>query len=478
VLNWADAMIQELDQSRGNGGHIGIVRAYLKGDHPVPYMPDDAEGEFNSLARQAITNYMPLISGGFSQRLFVDGYRTGRSADNADGWQRWRDNKLASRQKITMRGAIEYGVSYVAVEGKKIRTLDPRKSWAWYENDEDEYPLAGLAYIGDRISDDGAFLARYEFWHKGEVITYERTTGRSAGTPDDPANPRDGLDILIGQLQEVGRRRHGKDYVPWIRFRDRLDDEAVGVIRPLIPLQDRINASVFYLLMALHYASFRQRWATGLIIPRDTQETLPDGTPNPNFGKPIEPFKAAVNRLWVSESPDTHFGDFQQTSVDGHLAAIENAVRTLITIGQASPLLASGNSISNVAVESVAAFNESMNSQLSDYQTLFGEQWEAVLREAGAGDKEARIKWRDTEPRSFAQVVDGLVKLGQMGAPAEGLFEMVPGITDTQLEEWRALAARPTETDRLAEAIARQTAPAVPGAVPPRVANPFGPAVE
>lgn len=462
-----DAMIRELDQSNSRSGHNGLVRRYLRDDHDIPFMPADADGEFTALAQQSITNYLPLISGTFAKMLFVDGYRSGRSADNVPGWDAWRANRMAARQAITMRGAIEYGTAYVGVERPtdspvKLRTYQARKSHAWYEQDDDEYPLAGLAYVGDRIADDGTFLARYEFWYGGTVQLFERVTGRRAGTADDPGNPRDARDVQIGQLTAIGKpRKHGKDFVPWVRFRDRLDDEAQGVIRPLINLQNRVNASVFYLLMALHYASFRQRWATGLIIPRDTTETLPDGTPNPGYGKPIEPFKAAVNRLWVSESSDTKFGDFQQTDVTGHLAAIENAVGTLLAIGQSSPLLGPGNSISNVAVESIAVLNSSMNSQVDAFKTNFGESWEAVFDLAGLGADAASVRWRDTEPRSFAQVVDGLVKLSQMGAPAEGLFEMVPGITDVQLEQWKTLADKPTETDRLAAALARQAAPAV-----------------
>lgn len=466
MKNWADAMIRELDNSRSEFGHIGLVRNYIKGAHRVPFMPDDATGEFNSLAQQSITNYLPLIGGTFSKQLYVDGYRTGRSAANVDGWRLWKDNKLNARQSITMRGAIDYGTAYVAVEGTKIRTLSARKSWAWYQDDEDEYPLAGLVDVGSRIADDGTFLARYEFWYQGKVQTYERITGRRAGVPDDPANPFDGRDVQVGTLDLVATRDTGKDFVPWVRFRDRLDDEAVGLIRPLITLQDRINASVFYLLMALHYASFRQRWGTGLVIPRDTQETLPNGSPNPNFGKPIEPFKAAVHRLWISESADTKFGDFAQTDTTGHLAAIENAVQTLITIGQSSPLLGAGNSVSNIALESIAALNESMYSQVEALKASFGASWESVFELAGAGDASASVRWRDTEPRSFGVVVDGLVKLNTMGAPAEGLFDMVPGITDETVEEWKTLAARETETDRLAAAIARQAAPAVPAPGP------------
>jgi hypothetical protein len=461
VINWVDAMCRELDQARSRTGHIGLVRRYLLGDHDIPYMPDDADGEFSTLAQQSITNYLPLISGTFGRLLYVDGYRSGRSASNADGWDVWVENKLAAKQAITMQGAIDYGTAYVAVEGTKIRPLNARKAWAWYEDDDADYPLAGLVETGIRIADNGDILTRYEFWHGSKVFTYERVTGRKLGVADDPGNPRDGAAAQFGKLELVGQpREHGKPFVPWVRFRDRLDDEAQGVVRPLIPLQNRVNAIVFYMLMALHYSSFRQRWGTGLVIPRDTQETLPNGEPNPNYGRPIEPFKAAVNRLWVSESADTKFGDFDQTMVEGHLAALENAVGTLLAVGRSSPLLGVGNKISNVAIESVAALNAPMNFQIEAFQENFGQSWNRVIELTGRGDPRATVRWRENEPRSFAQVVDGLVKLAQMGAPARGLFEMVPGITDVQLEQWNRLAQEPTETDRLAEALRRQAAPA------------------
>lgn len=81
-----------------------------------------------------------------------------------------------------------------------------------------------------------------------------------------------------------------------VRFRDRLDGENRGIIAPLLVLQDRINEAVFNLLIALQFASFRQRWATGLAIPTvdDPESSL--------FGQPVEPFQAAVDRLWVTDS--------------------------------------------------------------------------------------------------------------------------------------------------------------------------------
>lgn len=468
---WVAAMAQELDQLQRPSGHIGLVRRYLRGDHARPEVPKDADGEFRAIVAHSVANFLPLISGSFGRALYVDGYRSGRSADNAPAWDVWTANRMRAKQSIPMQGAIDYGTAYVAVEGEKITPLNPRKTHAWYEDAYDDFPIAGLTETGVRYRSDGAVMVRYEFWYGGTVQTYERVSGRRVGVVDDPGNMRDGTSIEIGKLVKLGSpRTHGSDHVPWVRFRDRLDDEAQGVVRPLIPAQDRVNASIFYLNMLLHYAAFKQKWATGIKVPRDTQEFLSDGSKNPNFGRPIEPFQAAVHRLWISENPEAKFGEFSQSEVTGHLAAIENAVATLLTLGRSSPLLAAGNKISNVAVESVAALNASMNAQIAHFQELFGASWDLVFELTGKGDPGATSRWRNHEPQSFAQVVDGLVKLNQMGAPARGLYEMVPGITDTQIEQWNALAQEPTETDRLAAALRRQSAPApaevddVPGA--------------
>ena len=51
-----------------------------------------------------------------------------------------------------------------------------------------------------------------------------------------------------------------------------------------------------------------------------------------------------------------------------------------------------------------------------------------------ADDTEAEVVWRDTEPRSFAAVVDGVCKLAAAGVPIESLLPMIPGMTQqTQL---------------------------------------------
>ncbi len=63
----------------------------------------------------------------------------------------------------------------------------------------------------------------------------------------------------------------------------------------------------------------------------------------------------------------------------------------------------------------------------------------AMGDDAAWADMSAQVKWRDTTPRSLAQVADALGKMAQMlEVPAEELWEKIPDVTDQDLDRWKA----------------------------------------
>lgn len=426
-------------------GRLGKAARYLTGDHDLPYAPRGAKLEYKELARKAITNWLPLISDTYTKGLFVDGYRPAKAADNARPWAYWQANGLDARQTIVHRGALEYGAAYVMVlpgtPAPLIRPLSPLKVRALYEDDADEFPVVALVQRGRTV--DGGQL--YDL--------LDATAVYHLVVPEGQSTPR-----------LIGSEEHGLGVTPLVRFRDRLDGEARGIIAPLYALQDRINEAVFSLMIALQYASFRQRWATGLAIPLDEVT-----------GQPVEPFQAAIDRLWISDNPDARFGDFAQTDVSGHLRTYESAVRTLAAIAQTPPHVLLGDLI-NLSADALAAAEASTQRKMGEYETIFGEAWEQVFRLAAlaAGDLEAatdtsaQVRWRDTEARSLASTVDALGKMAQMlMIPVEGLWERIPGVTDQDVERWRELAGKADGMAALAAALTRQATPAAESAPPP-----------
>ncbi|CCQ44321.1 conserved hypothetical protein [Pseudarthrobacter siccitolerans] len=433
----------ETDLSRD--GRLGLVRRYLNGDHDMPYMPKGAKAEYTHLAHQSITNWTPLLSDTYAKGLFVDGYRPAKAAENAAPWGYWQANGLDARQSVAHRGALEYGASYVLVLPGTVQTrrvplikpLSPLRSAAWYQDDDDEYPEVAIRRKGTTI--DGTKLI--ELYDRTYVYTF--------------AKPKD-FDWRLSKVEE-----HGLGYTPFVRFRDRLDGEAVGIIRPHITLQNRVNEIVFSTLIALQYAAFRQRWASGLVIPEDDD------------GNPIEPFESAVNRLWIADSTDAKFGDFAQTELSGHMAAYESTVRTLAATAQISPNILTGDLV-NLSADALAQMEASTQRKMGEYETLFGESWEHVFRLAAlaagdtsaATDTSAQVRWRDTEARSLSQTVDALGKIAQMlQVPVEALWEKIPGVTDQDVTYWKSIK---DETDLIGGLVAemqRQTGATNPAAL-------------
>lgn len=410
----------ELEADLDPNGRLGKVRRYLEGDHDDPYIPKGAKAEYKHLARRAITNWMPLLSDTYAKGLFVDGYRPAKAADNAAAWDFWQANGLDARQSVAHRGALDYGASYAlvlpgTVKTKRVpffRPLSPLRSAAWYQDDDDEFPEIALRRRGTTL--DGTSLI--EVFDKTSVYTFAR--------------PKDAETWIAS-----GREEHGLGVTPFVRYRERLVGESVGIIRPVINLQDRVNEIVFSTLIALQYASFRQRWATGLAIPEDED------------GNPIEPFQTAVDRLWVTEDETAKFGDFAQTELSGHMAAYESAVRTIAAVSQVSPNIFTGELV-NVSAEALAQMEQSTQRKLAEYETLFGEAWESGFRlaalaagdSAGAADESAQVRWRDTEARSLSATVDALGKVAQMlQVPVEALWEKIPGVTDQDVLYWKSL---------------------------------------
>lgn len=452
----AKQLIEAHDGDLDPGGRLGRTARYLAGNQDPPYAPRGAKTEYRSLAAKAVTNWLPLISDTYSKGLFVDGFRPARSADNAAPWEYWQANGLDARQTITHRGALEFGASYVLVlpgdPAPLMRPLSPLRTSALYADVDDEFPAYGLITRGTSLDGDRLF----------DVLDAEAV--HHVTLPKNSATPR------VGSSDA-----HGLRVTPLVRFRERLDGDALGIIAPLTVLQDRINEAVFSLMIALQYASFRQRWATGMAVPIVEDEN------DPKFGQPVEPFEAAVDRLWISTSPDSKFGDFAQTDVSGHLRTYESAVRTMAAIAQTPPDVLLGELV-NLSADALAAARDATQRKIGEYETIFGEAWEQCFRLAAiagndpeaALDTSSQVRWRDTEARSLAATVDALGKMAQMlGVPAEGLWERIPGVTDGDVLRWQELAGRADGMAALAAALTRQAAPvAGPEALPAPAAAP------
>ena len=428
---------------------LRVIRAWLRGEVDDISRPESNSSEYAALVARSKFNLLPLVVTTAAQALFVDGYRatvpteSGVSLpDESDGlWGVWQANRMDSRQAQVYRPAITYGASYVTVlPGDPMPVLKPLSPWrctALYEDPEDdEWPVLAMTSNTDdpfgRL--DPAYVdvlepRRVRVWDDTHVYTLTQARGSM-------------------QWQPTAAEEHGLGVCPVVRFR-KVDFDGCGAngkIEPLIPLQQQINQTTFSLMVTQHFASFKQRWATGMAIEEDED------------GNPISPWLSRIDAVWQNESPDGDFGEFSESPLDPLLNSRDKSILGMSSMAQVPPHnLLVGNGISNIAAETLAALESAREHDKREHQTSFGEAWEQVLRLAGraigdvaaAEDTAAQVVWRDTTPRSLGQLVDAFVKMAAgLGVPVEALWERIPGVTTQDIAHWKRLAS---EGDLFAE---------------------------
>jgi hypothetical protein len=503
------------------------IAQYMKGNHDSVYVPHGARDEYKWLLNRSVVNFLPLVVSTISENLHVDGYmRTGggdgtegvgalggspgedppaaapedsRSpapalADSANPWNIFTANRMGSRQHGLHRAVAKYGIAYTVVlpgtlmgNGDSppigmpvVRPVSPRRLTALYADDvDDEWPQYA---VEERVmrSEKGAVRVvwlyddsnRYTLVGKVDQPTLDWpgdwSTGSGVLTPGDSAWW--GVPTGAPVIEE-----HGLGVCPVVRFLHDVDldgeMDVSGEVEPLIPLQDQINTTTFNTLMAQQYAAFRQRWVTGMV-------------PDDEDGRPREPFRAGVDRLWVADDADTKFGEFTATDLTPFLAAREASIRHMAIGAQLPPYYLLG-SVANLSSDALAATRDSLDRKISELQGILSDPHKQTLRLASlaAGNKDgwadttSTIIWRDTSARAFAATADALGKMVQMlGIPATELWSRIPGITAEEVARWKEVASSRGALAQLNDMIESQMTQGAQ-TTPPDDAEPFqGPA--
>lgn len=426
-------------------GRLDLIYNYVHNRVNDIYVPRSATEEYRRLVDQSRFNILPLLVSSVANNLYIDGYRPKRTATNSPVWDRvWQPNGLDAKQGGIWRSALTYGCSYALVwpgaEGPVVTPYSPRRMTALYTDPiNDEWPVYALAVGASTPTADG----------KGETIPVAVYDATYAYRMTVSSSSVAALETLKVDPERLEALPHNLGVTPVVRFRCNrgdLDDGPRGVVEPMLPAQRQLNQTTFSLLMAQQYAAFRQRWVTGFAVPEG-----PDGVP-------VEPWNAAVNRVFIAEDDTVKFGEFGETSLDGYLNSRDKTLLYVSAVRQIPPhTLVVGDTVSNISAEALAALEAGHQQDIAETRTSLGEDAEQMLRlgALAAGNREgwedtsASVRWRDTTPRSLAQIADALGKLATLlGVPARALWEKIPDVTDDDLEQWDRLAKEEADEEQ------------------------------
>jgi hypothetical protein len=420
---------------------------YYEGDQPLLFASEKWRRAFGGLFAEFSDNWCQLVVDAVEERLDVTGFRFGDDEGDDDAWQMWQANGLDADSQIAHTDALIYGVSYAFVwvdkaGNPKVDVESPYQTIVSYDPGNRRSRRAGFKRWQET---DLVFANLYmpDFLWKFQA--------KAPGGSREPA-PRLGGWEPREENNEAWPLPNPLGVVPLVplvnrpRLVPRRDSTTEGTseIKQVIPVQDAVNKLLLDMLVASEFGAFRQRWVTGMDIPR-----------NPETGEEMEPFRAAVDRLWMSENPETKFGEFNATDLTPYVKSVEMLVQHIASQTRTPPhyfylsgQFPSGESIKSAETGLVAKARRKMRH--------FSEAWEEVMRLCFAieGDDRANFTgaetiWGDPESRTEGEHVDATVKKKALDVPVQQLWEDL-GYSPQQIARFRAMLAESAFLDALA----------------------------
>ena len=417
------------------------MEAYYEGDHPLPTPPQhlppaayrEAVKAWRSMTAMSITNWVKLVADAPAERLAVTGFRSASSgpAGDEEAWRIWQRNHLDADQALVYDNALQTGSSAAIVwadaDGQPVITVEHSSQViVAYEAGSRRRRAAALKSWLDDSGREMATLYLPDGLYKWETTSTRPGFGRAtSGTVTWRERMVDGeawpLPNPTGEVTVVEfRANSGLKPAPFGGGRSEF--------ATVLPIQDRINKTVFDQLATGESQAFRQRFVIGWDPPRDAVTGMPDPA------MMLKGVQARFHDPRTATGAEIVVDDTPEAIVISSFDPIRREVARLAL----KKLVADGR-IHPARIEEVVA-------KTRKHRDQFGESWEEVMRLAlmiaapdRAPDESSMVLWRDVEQRTWGQTVDALVKMQTLEVPREELWSRLPNTAPQDVARWRAM---------------------------------------
>ncbi|WP_037141767.1 phage portal protein [Rhodococcoides fascians] len=435
---------------------------YFDGIQDDPFAPEGVNAEYMSLQKQSIANWLGIAMKAPVQRMRADGIMGGDGKIDLDVWRNViQPNHVDARQQIVyLQGQIHgrgiWSVSKNPSNPDRPKINVENSKRVWIEPDPAD-PFTGkfaVKTFSEEIGSDALNSLVLPASISAAVGTlwvayvYDRT--------DWWRFERRGLN---GEWESVRDGKHGLGELPFVASDMNVDADGVphSAIEALMPQQDAVNTIRFNTLLAMQFSAFRQRIISGYDPVVRDQQGNPVIKKDPTTGLPVldadgfeqplvrSPGRIGVDRALVFPGENTKAYDMAESNLDNYIKVYDDFLSSLFATGQVPPqyLL---TRMANLSGDALTGAESTLKSLVAEMKRSAGEALESVVRLAniargkeGKDDYSIEVVWGDTEAKSFAQIIDGVVKLIGAGFPKRAAFEMLPDATPPKVEGWMDL---------------------------------------
>ena len=438
---WLDRLYKRL---RDRQQVIAEWDMWYSGEHPAPAGYEKAGPVLFRLIDTTGLNTLAKVTDAAHERMHVEGFKVGGKI-NDDIWEIWQGNNFDAASRMVFQDMMSLSESYVLV--------DPNPNAAGYPTMTPEHPeqcitetLPGTA--ADRVGlkvyvdDTGESPLRYAYLYTADSVDVYAAPSRIGGWALKPQWEH--------QPSLSGGNPLGE--CPLVPFpnRPRLLRSPRPEWFPALSVQKRINKTLLDRMAMQDAGAFKAKWATGLQIPVD-----------PATGEPVEPFKVAIDRLFVNENKDGKFGQFEAEDIRMMLQAVSDDVKHAAVLVATPPDQLLGE-IVNVSEGGLEAARDSLTRRVMLHKDFVEEPLETTgrLTLKASGKDVPNVSgmttyWREDDNVTLGAKADAAVKWSTLGVPLEALWERFLGAGPDEIKEWRRLRDEEATSDPIAAALLR-----------------------
>lgn len=397
-----------IKQLRENWRRYERYIRYYDGEHNLVFATEKFKNAFGELFHEFAMNMCTAVCDAVKEKLIVTEFRTEKGGENSAqaAWDLWQANRMEIRSGEVHREAVRCGDAYAIVwpdETGRV-TIYPQRAMNCTVRYDDEKP--GKIVWSAKYWKTADNRLRMNMYYPDRIERYQSKKGSKDVSPS--------LDTAgFEQMEDPQPNPYG--IVPFFHFANNGDIGSFGTseLRAAIPIQDALNKSVLDMMVAMEFAAYRQRWATGIEIEFDDD------------GKPIPPYKAGIERLWISESETAKFGDFESSDLEKFLA-VKDGFRSDLACVSGTPLyyfMQTGASFPQSG-ESLKKAETRFINKVKDRMASFGAVWAdvmafALLVENVGRDIKLFTEWEDPAPLSEREDLENILLKKDLGIDTE-----------------------------------------------------------
>ncbi|MBA2380230.1 MAG: phage portal protein [Blastocatellia bacterium] len=387
-----------------------LTERYYRGDHNLAFATEKFKSTFGSLFREFSMNLCPAVCDAVRDKMRITGFGshgagTRRLEEAAD--RIWRRNRMTLRAAEVHKEVLKNGDAYVIVwpDADGGAAIFPHKAMNCTVVYDDENPGVIVRAAKHWRTSDRRTRLNLFYADRIERFVTERS---SEGALTDA---KEFVPFREGGEAHIVENAYG--LVPVFHFANNADIGAFGrsELDPAIPIQDGLNKSVLDMLVAMEFSAFRQRWAAGIEIEYNLD------------GDPIPPFDESVDHLWIAQSENARFGDFETANLDQFLK-VKDSFRVDMASVTATPLYyLLPHTRGYPSGESIRKSESRFIAKVRDRQASFGDVWADVmtfaLRIEGMGEADVMPRWEDPARLSEKEMLENLLLKRRIGISAE-----------------------------------------------------------